>query len=258
MAGVPFKRVGAGKINIIGISLLMPRLRRHVSELKKRIQRFLQFHPAGPRSQHEQFHGSANPVPGIHPAIDIYGKYSYGLEHVRIYHWDVDSKLRIGSFNSISSSEFLLGGNHRTDWLTTFPFGHVFDERFPNGAIHGLKGHPVSKGDITIKNDVWIGYGCTVMGGVTIGNGSVLAARAVVTKDVPDYSIVGGNPARILKYRFDEQMIAMLLDMAWWNEDDKVINAIVPSLQSIGTLEDLQHLKDQIAVLRQIPSLEYC
>lgn len=227
-------------------------MRRYISGFNRRIQRLLPFNHPGLRQREQVYgsNGSTGLVPGIHPAIDLYGKYTYGLEHIRIFHWDADSKLRIGSFNSISSSEFFLGGNHRTDWLSTFPFGHVFDETFPNGAIHGLKGHPISKGDITIKNDVWIGYGTTVMGGVTIGNGSVLAARAVVTKDVPDYSIVGGNPARILKYRFDEQMIAMLLNVAWWDEEDRVINAIVPLLQSMGTPEDVRRLRDQIAALK--------
>ena len=82
-------------------------------------------------------------------------------------------------------------------------------------AFHGLVAQSFPKGDIVIMNDVWIGYGCTVLSGVTIGSGSVLAARSVVTKDVPAYSIVGGNPARILKYRFNPEMIDLLLKIAW-------------------------------------------
>jgi hypothetical protein len=116
--------------------------------------------------------------------------------------------------------------------------------------VHGADGHPVSKGDIVIMNDVWIGYGCTVLSGVTIGNGSILAARSVVTKDVPPYSIVGGNPARVLKYRFNPEVIDLLLKISWWDEDDIIINAVVPMLQSMATLDDVVKLRDIILALK--------
>lgn len=190
-------------------------------------------------------------APGIHRAIELRGRYNYGLEFIRIYDWNKEDRVVIGSFNSISLVEFLLGGNHRTDWLTTYPFGHMFQEQFPNGRVHGLEGQPASKGNIVIKNDVWIGFGSTVLSGVTVGNGSVLAARCVVTKDVPDYAVVGGNPARILKYRFEPRMIDLLLELAWWDEDDIIIDAIVPTLQSIATFEDVLNLKDQIVRLKR-------
>jgi acetyltransferase-like isoleucine patch superfamily enzyme len=190
-------------------------------------------------------------APSMNSAIELQGKHNYGLEFIRIYNWNKEDKLVIGSFNSISQVECLLGGNHRTDWLTTFPFGHIYLEEFPRGSVHGIDGHPVSKGDIVIMNDVWIGYGCTVLSGVTIGNGSVLAARSVVTKDVPPYSIVGGNPARILKYRFNPEMIDLLLKISWWDEDDKIINAVVPMLQSIATLSDVIKLRDTILELKR-------
>jgi virginiamycin A acetyltransferase len=144
----------------------------------------------------------------------------------------------------------LLGGNHRADWITTFPFWHIYLEEFPRGSVHGADGHPVSKGDIVIMNDVWIGYGCTVLSGVTIGNGSILAARSVVTKDVPPYSIVGGNPARVLKYRFNPEVIDLLLKISWWDEDDIIINAVVPMLQSMATLDDVVKLRDIILALK--------
>jgi acetyltransferase-like isoleucine patch superfamily enzyme len=184
-----------------------------------------------------------------HGAIELRGKYTYGLEYIRIFDWNKHDKLIIGSFNSIALVEFLLGGNHRTDWLTTYPFGYMFTEQFSNGRTQG---HPASKGDIVIKNDVWIGFGSTILGGVTLGNGSVVAARSVVTKDVPDYAIVGGSPARILKYRFEQRIIDLLLEIAWWEEDDVVINAIVPALQSLATFEDVLNLRDKIAKLKNI------
>jgi hypothetical protein len=89
-----------------------------------------------------------------------------------------------------------------------------------------------------------------VLSGVAIGNGSVLAARSVVTKDVPPYSIVGGNPVRVLKYRFNPEMIDLLLKISWWDEDDKIINAVVPMLQSIATLGDVIKLRDTILELK--------
>jgi virginiamycin A acetyltransferase len=99
-------------------------------------------------------------------------------------------------------------------------------------------------------NDVWIGFGCTVLSGVTIGSGSVLAARSVVTKDVPAYSIFGGNPARVLKYRFNPEMIDLLLKIAWWDEDDSIINSVVPILQSMATIDDVINLRNQILALK--------
>jgi len=112
--------------------------------------------------------------------------------------------------------------------------------------VKGSCGHPVSKGNIVIKNDVWIGYGCTLMSGITVGNGSVIAACSMVTKDVPDYSIVGGNPARIIRYRFDSETIRLLLELAWWDQPDEVINELVPDLQSCATRDDLERMQRKI------------
>jgi hypothetical protein len=147
-----------------------------------------------------------------------------------------------GALNSIAPGQVVfLGGNHRVDWATTYPFGHLHLDRFPQGVVHG-SGHPVSKGDVVIENDVWIGYGCTVLSGVRIGSGSVVAAKSVVTRDVPPYAIVAGNPAKVVRYRFTEQIIRLLCDLRWWDLDDDQINIIVPLLQSkpeIGSIEKL-------------------
>ncbi len=113
-----------------------------------------------------------------------------------------------------------MGGNHRTDFITTFPFGHIFQSIFP----HDGAGHPATKGDVNIGNDVWIGRGARIMSGVTIGNGAVVASGAYVTKDVPDYAIVAGNPGVVKRYRFGAFQIEKLLRIQWWNWPVERIN----------------------------------
>jgi len=99
-------------------------------------------------------------------------------------------KIRIGKFCSIAHDVTFILGNHRVDWVSTYPFSVFFDE-----ASH-ITGHPLSNGDINIGNDVWIGKFSTIISGISIGNGAVIAANSFVTKDVPPYAIVSGNPAK--------------------------------------------------------------
>ena len=156
-------------------------------------------------------------------------KYSYGLENLIIRSWGEGSKLHVGSFCSIADNvEIFLGGNHRTDWVTTYPFGHINQDTF---KWHG-QGHPSTKGDIHIGNDVWLGSQCTIMSGVKIGNGAVVAAKAVVHKDVPDYCVVAGNPAKIIKKRFTDLQIEQLNKSAWWDLPDDRIQELIPLLCS--------------------------
>lgn len=156
-------------------------------------------------------------------------KYSYGLENIRVRHWGEDADVQIGSFCSIADNvEIFLGGNHRTDWVTTYPFGHVNTETF---RFHGL-GHPSTKGNVVIGNDVWIGSNATLFSGITIGDGAVIAAKAVVTKDVPPYSIVAGNPAKVVKWRFTVDQINRLLENPWWELSESRINDLIPLLCS--------------------------
>jgi acetyltransferase-like isoleucine patch superfamily enzyme len=112
-----------------------------------------------------------------------------------------------------------LGGNHRTDWITTYPFS-VFWESAKN-----ISGHPASKGDVIIGHDVWIGEGAVILSGVRIGNGAVIGAHAVVTRDVPSYAIIAGNPAAIMRSRFSKDEIDILESLEWWDWDDYKINA---------------------------------
>ena len=119
-------------------------------------------------------------------------------------------------------------GNHRMASLSTYPFPIFYEE-------WGLDGSDVTdawdnRGDIVIGNDVWIGYEAVVMQGVRIGDGAVIGSRAVVTKDVPPYSIVGGIPAKVIRKRFSEEVIEKLLKIQWWNWDDE---AVRKNLQSI-------------------------
>ncbi len=156
----------------------------------------------------------------------IVGAYSYysGYYHghsfddcARYLLPDADAdKLVIGSYCSIGSgAAFIMAGNqgHRNDWISTFPFAFVPEEPGFADARNGY----MPAGDTVIGNDVWIGSEAIIMAGVTIGHGAVIGTRALVTRDVEPYAIVGGNPAKLIRKRFNEAEIAMLLEMAWWD-----------------------------------------
>jgi acetyltransferase-like isoleucine patch superfamily enzyme len=150
------------------------------------------------------------------------GRYTYGYEDSVIHSWGEDTKVIIGNFCSIASNvEFFLGGNHRVDWITTYPFGHIYDEIF--NTFNG-EGHPKTNGNIVIGNDVWVGMSTKIMSGVFIGDGAVIASNSVVTKNVEPYSIVGGNPAKLIKKRFNLETIELLLSLKWWDWEEKKIN----------------------------------
>lgn len=137
------------------------------------------------------------------------GSFSYGRPI--IYSWGI-TEVDIGKFCSMSTGINIVGGEHNINWVSTFPLR----ERFRLSG-RGKDGHPKTKGPISIGNDVWIGMGVTILSGVKIGDGSVIAAQSVVTKDVPPYAIVAGNPAQVVKYRFDQETIQALLRIQWWN-----------------------------------------
>ncbi len=141
--------------------------------------------------------------------------------------WNDETKLKIGKFCSLGEDVvFILGGEHRADWITTYPFNALFSE-----GAH-ITGHPSSKGDIVVGNDVWIGYQSCILSGVTIGNGAIIGAKSVVTKDVPPYAIVAGNPAKFIRYRFPQEIIDKLENLAWWDWDISVIKRAIPLLLS--------------------------
>ncbi|EKO3481646.1 type B chloramphenicol O-acetyltransferase [Vibrio fluvialis] len=148
---------------------------------------------------------------------------------------DVD-RLIIGAFCSIGSGAvFMMAGNqgHRTDWISTFPFFYMENEHFTDAA-DGF----VRSGDTVIGNDVWIGSEAMIMAGVTIGDGAIIASRAVVTKDVAPYEIVGSNPAKHIRFRFEPEQIEKLLEMQWWHWRDSQLKGAMKLLTS-GDIDGL-------------------
>ena len=143
---------------------------------------------------------------------------------------DVD-KLIIGSFCSIGSgAAFVMAGNqgHRSEWVSTFPFHYMPEVPAFAGASDGFRG----AGDTVVGSDVWIGSEAMIMPGIRIGHGAVIGSRALVTRDVEPYTIVGGNPARPIRKRFSEEEVAMLLEMAWWDWPLEQLHEAMPLLCS--------------------------
>lgn len=136
-------------------------------------------------------------------AVEV-GKYTYGA--LRVLTDNEQNRLKIGHFCSIAPDVvFIPGSDHALDTVSTFPFKVK--------CLGQSYGEAVSKGDIIVEDDVWIGYGSTILSGVRIGQGAVVAAGSVVTKDIPPYAIVGGVPANVIKYRFDSDLINQLLQV---------------------------------------------
>ena len=139
-----------------------------------------------------------------------------------------EAHVQIGAFCSIGPDVILMdGGDHRVDWVSTFPFRAVFD--LPGAYADG---HPRSRGDIEIGNDVWIGRGARIRSGVRVGDGAVIAAYAVVTHDVRPYAIVAGVPAREVRRRFSGEQVEALERIAWWDWPIEHVLERVPELCS--------------------------
>lgn len=156
-----------------------------------------------------------------------FGEGTYCRGSLTIMSWGEGTTLQVGNFTSISTGvKIVLGGEHRTDWVTTFPFSVLWESaRFRSG-------HPKSKGDVLIGNDVWIGTDALITSGVKIGDGAVVGARAVVTRDVSPYAIVAGNPAKLVRLRFDVETIERLLTVKWWNWEHDLLEKAMPDLLS--------------------------
>ncbi|MFC2124333.1 Vat family streptogramin A O-acetyltransferase [Bacteroidota bacterium] len=155
----------------------------------------------------------------------IVGDYTYyddpegpeNFEKNVLYHFDfIGDKLIIGKFCAIARNvQFIMNGaNHQQGGISTYPF-YIFNKGWEKATPDS--NDSMIKGDTIVGNDVWIGYEATIMPGINIGHGSIVASKSVVTKDVLPYTVVGGNPAKIIRSRYDENTMNKLLEIAWWN-----------------------------------------
>lgn len=161
-----------------------------------------------------------------------WNKGTYGAEKIQVFQWNEGAKCKIGKYCSIADNvKVFLGGDHMVNWVTTHPFTYK----------------STTKGDINIGNDVWISHGVTIMSGVTIGDGAIVAANSHVVKDVEPYTIVGGNPAKYIRHRFEGRIQDLLMELKWWDLPDNIIKSIIPILCSEPDYDKLvsllQHTK---------------
>lgn len=156
------------------------------------------------------------------PQYEI-GKGSYG--DLTVMDWGDGTKLKIGAYCSFARGvRIVLGGEHRLDWTTTYPFNVLWKKNIP--------GHPATRGDIVIGNDVWIALETVILSGVTIGNGACIGARSVVITDIPPYTIAAGHPAKVVGKRFSDEIVSRLQALAWWGWEEQVIERFLPLMLS--------------------------
>ena len=144
-----------------------------------------------------------------HPQVEV-GEHTYGLKRESFYAYHPDDRVRIGKFCSIADGVRFVFGGHRLDTISTFPFRAICFGDAPHADA-------TSHGEIVVGHDVWIGVNAVILSGVKIGNGAVVAAGAVVTRDVPAYAVVGGVPAKLIKLRFEPDQVTALEKIQWWN-----------------------------------------
>lgn len=165
------------------------------------------------------------------------GKHTYGPGPVIVGVPEIAIGSKIGKFCSIAENlQFIMRGSHMIDWVTTYPFRETWGMDVP---LNDLPPHS----PITIGNDVWVAANVKIKQGVTIGDGAILATECFVTKDVPPYALVGGNPAKIIRYRFSEEQIKDLLEIKWWDWEDEEIKKVVPLLVSNNIDEFIKKAK---------------
>lgn len=176
------------------------------------------------------------------PEKVVVGNYTYGA--LNILSWGAGNEgLRIGHLVSIADDvRFILGGNHYSEGVFTYPIS----SRLNNNPINE---DVASKGEISIGDNVWIGYGSRILSGVDIGTGSIVAAGAVVTKSFPPYSVIGGNPAKLIKNRFDREVIEelMKLDFANLSKSD-LANLDNDFIYRPATLEVVKKIREELNV----------
>lgn len=208
-----------------------------------------------PRSGDKETVYLKNVVSGANIEIGDYTIYNDFVHDPRdfersnvLYHYPVNGdRLKIGKFCSIAcGAKFLFtSGNHSLRSLSTYTFPIFFEE-------WGLDAKDIcsawdNKGDIVIGNDVWIGYEALILSGVTVGDGAIIGSRAVVTKDVPPYTIVGGVPAKSIRRRFDGAVIVRLEKLRWWDWDIETIRRSIPAIQS-GDIAALERMAERRSI----------
>ncbi len=208
-----------------------------------------------PRSGDKETVYLKNVVSGANIEIGDYTIYNDFVHDPRdfersnvLYHYPVNGdRLKIGKFCSIAcGAKFLFtSGNHSLRSLSTYTFPIFFEE-------WGLDAKDIcsawdNKGDIVIDNDVWIGYEALILSGVTVGDGAIIGSRAVVTKDVPPYTIVGGVPAKPIRRRFDGAVIERLEKLRWWDWDIETIRRSIPAIQS-GDIAALERMAERRSI----------
>jgi acetyltransferase-like isoleucine patch superfamily enzyme len=171
----------------------------------------------------------------------IIGPYTYGQENIKLIKPEENPySLIIKNFCSIGENlTIYMGGQHRKEWITAYPFGHKYKNIFQQ--FDG-ENHCIFKGNVIIGNDVWIGMNSFIMDGVEIGDGAIIAANSHVISNIEPYSIYGGNPAKLIKYRFSKKLISHLLKIQWWDKPIEEINSILTILCS-DNYEDIKKIK---------------
>lgn len=135
-----------------------------------------------------------------------------------------ENNVIVGNYTSIGCDTIFDGGfQHNVNYISTYPFHSIYSE---------LKSNVVCKGDIILGSDVWIGERCTIMSGISVGHGAIIGTNSIVTKDVPPYAVMGGVPAKIIRYRYDQETINKLLLIRWWDWSDEKIRDNLYLLQS--------------------------
>lgn len=167
------------------------------------------------------------------------GDYSFMNDEAEVHSFRLPQTIEIGKYCSIGKCKFIVDGDHNLGYASTYPF-HEFGMSHPAPPNKNIKHAPV------IGNDVWICDDAVIYGGVTIHDGAVVAGNAVVTKDVPAYAVVAGNPAKIVKYRFDEATIQRFIKLQWWDlPHDVIIQDIAPWIADIPTfLQKCEHARE--------------
>ncbi|MGL4955492.1 MAG: CatB-related O-acetyltransferase [Cetobacterium sp.] len=200
----------------------------------KRINRYLLFLRLKLRWKKVNLENMVFPINYFPMSLVKVGKYSYGPLYVK--YWETaEENLEIGNFVSIGpGTKFILGGNHETNTFTTYPFKVKF---------LGEKVEAWTKGPIIVKDDVWIGTDALILSGVTVNQGAIIAAGSIVTKDVPAYSIVGGNPAKIIKYRYSKDIIDEMITFDWSKVDLNKVEKLRKELYEPLTLERAKKIK---------------